>query len=528
MLVVIAMLALLVIQAFQIAQIYERTSFRFRSNLNTSLERIGIKHEKAVDIRRYLQIVNHDFSGQYKDILKQEFKQMLAVKESINIQDTMIFEAGKFQNYLIIKGQAYDSLSGVSTEQRVLARDVRQMRDLFEKNNKIPINDSIKLAIQLDQRVVQQIFKKAKFVNDMMVETFRNNMYDSPGKQLDIVFLDSVIRNEIANDDLPQNYQYMVSDQYGDPISYLNAPSNYSVKLDTLKTERTLLFPSNVMDEDIYLHLSFPNKNTYLFGEMWQPLLISLVLMCLIITAVFTMLKTILTQKKFSELKNDFVSNMTHELKTPISTISLACEAINDTDMGVSSSDDIKPYVKMIDEENKRLSLVVDRILQNAVLERGEARLSKEKIILNEIIHEVVHNAQFRIQNSGGTISINIPTEMIVIEADKMHFTNILTNLIDNAIKYSDQAPKIEISLIRENKKILISVIDHGIGIKKEHLSRIFDNLYRVPTGNLHNVKGFGLGLSYVKAVALMHGWAIAVKSKFGEGSTFTITMKEQ
>lgn len=526
--VVTAMLALLVIQAFQIAQIYERTSFRFGHNLNTSLERIALKHEKAVDIRRYLQIVNHDFTGQYQDILKQEFKAMLAVKESINIQDTTIFEDGKYENYLIIKGQAYDSVSGLSTEQRVLARDVRQIRDLFDKNSKVPINDSIKLAIQLDQRVVQQIFKKAKFVNDMMVESFRNNVFEKPGEHLDIVFLDSVIRNEIANDDLPQDYRYMITDEFGGPISYINAPSNYSTSLDTLKTGKTVLFPSNMIDQNIYLHVSFPNKATYLLGEMWKPLLISLVLMGLIITAVFTMLKTILTQKKFSELKNDFVSNMTHELKTPISTISLACEAINDTDLAISSSDDIKPYVKMIDDENKRLSMVVERILQNAVLERGEAKLTKEKVILNEIIHDVVHNAQFRIQNIGGKIDIKIPVELIEIEADKMHFTNILSNLIDNAIKYSEQAPKIEISLVRENKKIQISVIDHGIGIKKEHLSRIFDNLYRVPTGNVHNVKGFGLGLSYVKAVAEMHGWGITVKSKFGEGSTFTITMKEQ
>lgn len=526
--VVVAMLALLVIQAFQIAQIYERTSYRFRNNLNTSLERIALKHEKAVDIRRYLQIVNHDFNDQYKDILKQEFKAMMAVNESINIQDTTIFQDGKYENYLVIRGQAFDSVSGVSSEQKILARDVRQIRDLFDKNTKIPINDSIKLAIQLDQRVVQQIFKKAKFINDMMVETFRNNVYEAPGQNLDIVFLDSVIRNEIANDDLPQDYRYMICDQYGNRISYLNAPSNYSTKLDTLKTGKTILFPSNMIDEDIYLHLSFPNKNTYYVGEMWKPLLISLILMGLIIAAVFTMLKTILTQKKFSELKNDFVSNMTHELKTPIATISLACEAMNDSDLGINSSEDIKPYVKMIDDENKRLSMVVERILQNAVLERGEAKLSKEKIILNEIIHEVVHNAQFRIQNIGGKIDIKIPIEMITIEADKMHFTNILSNLIDNAIKYSDEAPKIEISMTRENKKVQISVIDHGIGIKKEHLSRIFDNLYRVPTGNLHNVKGFGLGLSYVKAVAEMHGWVITVRSKFGEGSTFTITMKEQ
>lgn len=526
-LVVLAMLALLVIQAFQTAQLYDRTSIRFRNNLTTSLERIAIRHEKAEDIRRYMHIVNRDFSGQYKDILKEEFKQLLSTQESISIQDTSVFENGELHNYLVIKGKAYDSLSGVSAEQRVLARDVRQIRDLFEKQQKkIPTNDSVKLAIQLDQRVLQQIFKKAKFVNDMMIEAFRDNVYEFPAKRVDAVFLDSVIRTELENDDLPKTYKYMIADEFGIPIQFPNAPPNYATDLDTLKTGKTLLFPSNILDEDIYLHISFPKKNTYLLGEMWVQLLISLSLMALIIAAMIFMFRTILSQKKLSEMKNDFISNMTHEFKTPISTISLACEAMGDEDM-VKSGGDIQPYVKMIRDENGRLSTLVERILQSAVLDRGEGKLNKEKLIINEVIHDVAHNAQFRLQHSGGTILLHLPTELIELEADRMHFTNIVTNLVDNAIKYSKKVPEVEISLKRENKKIYLSVKDHGIGIKKEHISRIFDKLYRVPTGNVHNVKGFGLGLSYVKKVAEMHGWNITVKTRFGEGSEFTLIIKE-
>jgi two-component system phosphate regulon sensor histidine kinase PhoR len=218
---------------------------------------------------------------------------------------------------------------------------------------------------------------------------------------------------------------------------------------------------------------------------------------------------------------------MTHEFKTPISTISLACEALSDKDMMKQNTTDIAPFVKMINDENKRLSLLVERILQSAVMDRGEVKLREEKVILNELIHEVTNHAQFRIQNSGGTIKLNIPNELITIQTDKMHMTNIVTNLVDNAIKYSSEAPNIEISLRRENKKLLLSVKDHGIGIKKEHLNKVFDKLYRVPTGNVHNVKGFGLGLSYVKAIAELHNWNVVVRSKYGEGSEFTLVMKE-
>ncbi len=527
-LVVVALIAVLVIQAFQTVQLYDRKHAEFEMNLSTSLERIAIRHEKAEDIRRYMHIVNRDFSGQYKDVLKEEFKHLVSAKESISIQDTTLFENGEIQNYLIIKGKSFDSLTGLTTEQKVLARDVRQLRDLFDKQKKqIPHNDSIKLAIQLDQRVLQQIFKKAKFVNDMMVEAFRNNVYEDPSKRVDAVFLDSVIRTEIANDNLPKTYRFMVANEYGIPIQFDNAPSNYDTKLDTLLTGKSVLFPSNILDEDLYLHIYFPKKGIFLFKEMWGPFSISLTLMILIVVALMFMFRTILTQEKLSEIKNDFISNMTHEFKTPISTISLACEALSDKDMMQQNTTDIAPFVKMINDENKRLSLLVERILQSAVMERGEVKLREEQVVLNEIIHEVTNHAQFRIQNSGGTIKLNIPSESVIVQTDKMHMTNIITNLVDNAIKYSSEAPDIEISLRRENKKLLLSVKDHGIGIKKEHLNKVFDKLYRVPTGNVHNVKGFGLGLSYVKAIAELHGWNVVVRSKYGEGSEFTLVMKE-
>jgi two-component system phosphate regulon sensor histidine kinase PhoR len=204
----------------------------------------------------------------------------------------------------------------------------------------------------------------------------------------------------------------------------------------------------------------------------------------------------------------------------------LACEALSDQDMVKQNSTEIAPFVKMINDENKRLGTLVERFLQSALMDRGELKLQEEKVILNDIIDEVVQNAQFRIQNSGGLIKLDLPSEIIEITSDRMHLTNVISNLVDNAIKYSSKSPQIEISLKRENKKLLLSVKDHGIGIKKEHLSKIFDKLYRVPTGNIHNVKGFGLGLSYVKAIAESHGWNVLVRSKYGEGSEFTLVMK--
>ncbi len=528
MLVSVAMIALLIIQLFQTAQLYDRKLNQFKNQVQTLLDRIAVRHEKADDIRKYLQVVNKDFSGQYKDILKEEFQNLLAAQESISIKDTSILEDGEIKNFLIIKGKSFDSISGLTAEHRVLARDVRHIRQLFNKEaGMLPNNDSTSVSIQLDQRVMQQIFKKAKFINEMMVEAFRNNVYAEPSKRIDILFLDSVIAHEVRAAKLPSNYEFLVTDEESEPIKFKFASKKYNLKLDTLKNSKTTLYPQNILDERLNLYLSFPSKNSFVFKEMGSMLIVNVGLVLLIVVAFSFMFKTILTQKKLGEMKNDFISNMTHEFKTPISTISLACEALNDSDMVKDKSNQSVPFIKMIADENKRLEVLVERILQSAIIDRGELNQRKERLNLNEIINTICQHAQFRVSNLNGSVNKHIPNEQVFILGDRVHTTNIITNLIDNAIKYSKDAPKIDVFLKKENHKVHICIQDKGIGIPKDHIDKIFDKLYRVPTGNVHNVKGFGLGLSYVRAIVKLNNWNILVKSKLNEGSTFTIQIPE-
>ena len=526
LMVVIAMIALLIIQAFQSAQLYDRESSEFEDRMITTLDRIAIRHEKADDIRRYMELGNKDFGVQYRDILREEFKSMLAVEETISIQDTSIYENGEMQNYLIIRGTSYDSISGVTAEQKVLARNMTQLRDLFKKGEDRQLKEDSRISVQLDQRVVQQIFKKARYVNEMMLEVFRSGISGPPAERVDLFFLDSVLETELALDKLPNNFEFVITDVQNNAIAFDNAPTHYKTSVDTSKSHSTRLFPTNAIDEDLYLHIHFPKQNSILLRGIGGGLAINFALMILIIVALVFMFRTILTQKKLSEMKNDFISNMTHEFKTPISTISLACEAMSDSDVVTNIPEETKPYVKMISEENKRLSLLVERILQSATLDKGELNVKNESLQLNAIVENVIENAQFRIRNSGGSIELKLPKEPITIKADPMHTANVISNLVDNAIKYSNTAPKVSVHLKIKGGTPELTVKDEGIGIKKEHLNKIFDKLYRIPTGNIHNVKGFGLGLSYVKAISDMHGWNVKVKSKYGAGSEFTIEFK--
>lgn len=522
--VVVATIALLVIQAFQTKQLFDKKSGQFKAEVQTTLERIAVRHEKAEDVRKFFKIANTNFNGHYKDVLKEEFQNLLSAEEMISIKDTIIWENGQQTNYLVIQGQSFDSLIGLKAEQKVLAKDVRQLRDFYQGKS---TTDSTEISIHLDRKVVKKMFEKAKFVNDMMMQAFRENVFESPENTFDIAFLDSVIRSELKDDYLPSNYRFVITNESGNAIQSKNNTTHYDEQLNTDKSFATNLFPSNLFNENLRLHIVFPSQNRILLAELWLPLLVNLSLVVLIFWALIYMFKTILTQKKLAEMKNDFISNMTHEFRTPISTISLACQAMNDSDMMGSSIEQTQPFVKMIADENNRLGTLVDGILQSANIEKGEINLNKEKILVNEIIYEIVHRAQFRIKNVNGTIATEIGPELIYIHADKMHFTNVISNLVDNAIKYSKEIPEIYIELKQKSGVIKIVVSDKGLGMKKEHLDKIFDKLYRIPTGNVHNVKGFGLGLSYVKAICDIHNWKVSVQSKFGEGSSFTLEIKQ-
>jgi two-component system phosphate regulon sensor histidine kinase PhoR len=251
-------------------------------------------------------------------------------------------------------------------------------------------------------------------------------------------------------------------------------------------------------------------------------LLSSIILIILIIGAFYFTISTIVRQKKLSEIKSDFINNMTHEFKTPISTISLAGEVLSDKTI-VKTPESVEKYLKIIKDENKRLAGLVENVLQAAVLDKGKLKFKIQECDLHQIINDVIQSLNLQIQNKGGVITTELKAQRYSLFADRMHLGNIIYNLIDNALKYSKEAPQIRVSTDSDKDGISISVQDNGIGIRKEDQKKIFETFYRVPTGNIHNVKGFGLGLSYVKAVVEKHGGHVEVQSEPGYGSTFVV-----
>jgi two-component system phosphate regulon sensor histidine kinase PhoR len=231
-------------------------------------------------------------------------------------------------------------------------------------------------------------------------------------------------------------------------------------------------------------------------------------------------------QKKLSEIKNDFINNMTHEFKTPLATISLAVDALKNEKV-TSDPQKLGYFSSIIKEENQRMNRQVETILKSALMERQEVELNLKPINVHQVIEDVVDNFMLRLDEKGGSLEMNLQAEQYIIEADEVHFSNLINNLFDNAVKYSKDnvPPKVCISTISNAKKIFIKIEDNGIGMTRETLKRIFEKFYRAHTGNIHNVKGFGLGLSYVKTVVEAHEGVIKADSILGKGSSFTIEL---
>ena len=353
-------------------------------------------------------------------------------------------------------------------------------------------------------------------------ETSTKNYYTDYKQKVDTVMLDTILRQELKKQNIKAKHNYFLTLLYPGSAHHANL-INAEASADSLGlVYKVNLSPSNRFVDPEYLIVRFPNQSNDVFKEMYLLLITSIIVILILIFSFYYIMANNLKQKKLSIIKNDFISNMTHEFKTPISTISLASEMLGDSSIA-QTPEKQQRYLKMIRDENKRLSVLVESILQTSILDKGEFILKLSEVDVHEIINSAINNTQLLIDQRNGTIKTNLDAKNFKLQADRVHLTNIIFNLIDNAIKYSKDVPEIIISTYNTAEGIMIKVKDNGLGISKENQRKIFDKFYRVPTGNVHNVKGFGLGLSYVLAVVLKHNGTISVDSELGKGSTFNV-----
>ncbi|MCG8578869.1 MAG: HAMP domain-containing histidine kinase [Bacteroidales bacterium] len=282
-----------------------------------------------------------------------------------------------------------------------------------------------------------------------------------------------------------------------------------------------LLFPNDYHKQANYLKVLFTEKPNPILESMGLVIPSAAFTLIVILLSIVTII-IIVRQKRLDQIKNDFINNMTHEFKTPISTISLASQMLKDGSVAKTPKT-LQHISGVIQDESKRLSFQVEKVLQMAIFEKGKSGLKMKKLDVNDLIHHVTNNFRIKVENQQGKIIERLEAKNSIITVDEVHFTNVIYNLLDNAVKYRKGAPVLYVKTWNKNNGIVISVKDNGMGISKDNLKRIFEKFYRVPTGNVHNVKGFGLGLAYVKKIIDDHGGQISVESEIEVGTKFDI-----
>ncbi len=394
----------------------------------------------------------------------------------------------------------------------------------------IQFNEKVHLALTKTVETFHQRINDPSDLYGFVQQVSFNAFQVQINENIHPLYLEELLKREFYEQGIKEPFQYAIYECYGDSLILGNfllyAAGGYHVHHERPFIDEIYQFEVKEFDGHYFI-VHFPGKrdlSNFHYEQdssYWLPLFAVIGFILLFFGYALTI---IFKQKRLSEVKTDFINNMTHELKTPISTIGLSSETLLREDFS-SDPERLQRYAGIIYKENKRLENQVERVLNIAKMDKEQIKLNYSLFDIHDLIQEAADVFEFNSSETGGTLNLDLQATTTLIRADEVHIGNVIHNLIDNAIKYCDKEPVIGISTKNVGSNIQLVIQDNGIGIKKENLKMIFDKFYRVSTGNVHNVKGFGLGLYYVKLIIESHGGKISVKSQLGQGTCFTILL---
>ena len=482
-----------------------------------------IKNAVYLKEQEFQQLVNRVLVDVSYQVEKDE---AIAFLESHDLGKTLLNNSPRIvlKESLSIDSNYYDEKAlGLNTKS---GRQSHTNNNELDKGGKESFNQSVfNVKESSDNRLLLDLMKESQMMNrkDVFQQILMDFLHKGPHlnvmERVDINRMDFLIKQGLSELGINAKFTFGIiapgenvvyQPEWVKQSSLMNSP--YKVKL----------FANDYVSSANYLSIFFPYQKGYILKSMAGIMSVSVVFILAICWTFWYTIQTIYSQKRLAMVKNDFINNMTHELKTPISTISLACEMLGDKSFQKSENMS-DHYVNMISGENKRLGNLVERVLQSAVLDKGDFKLRRESLNIHELLDKVISSSSVKVESKGGKIISELDAKNIYHSVDRVHISNVFYNLIDNAVKYTKKVPEIVVGSKDTERGLLIWVKDNGIGINQLEQKKIFDKLYRVPTGNVHDVKGFGLGLSYVKAIADKHKAEVKVKSKLGQGSIFEI-----
>ena len=522
----ISLAGLVFIQFYWISNDLKLQQRQFDENVNSALRSSVKILEKRIAANMLVTQLFDSTRHKQEALLQNDeaFRIVQNEKRTNIIQDSLMTRSSQYQKKILIK-----EFKNQGHRKEIKVEESEREISFRNKDFKFPVEVSTKKYAEVPHKnhllknffdSIQNALNKAEIIRGLVMDFSLGNK-----KSLDLInppALDSIVRKELKKNGINTNFSYGILHPKNDSVIFCSSKETASeLKNSAYKTP---LFSNDFFKNTDILSLYFPSKNNFLFRQMAFVLMLSAGLILLILISFAYILSTIFKQKKISEMKTDFINNMTHEFKTPVSTILLASEALKDPD-ALLDRERLHRLAGIIYEENNRMGKQVERVLQIAALEREDFKLQSFESDLHALIQKVVDSIHLQVESKKGAIVCKLEAARFHLAVDELHFSNVLYNLLDNAIKYSNGPPAVTVRTADTATGFLMAVDDKGIGMRPDHEKYIFEKFYRVPTGNLHNVKGFGLGLSYVKKIVTMLNGTIKVKSEFGIGSSFEIVL---
>lgn len=495
-------------------------------NMRDSILRRTFLKPELISEEVYQEISNPNNKGNSSLEVQVDFGVDVYGNVSGNVNQTVISK--KSVTFSMSPGKLPDSIRYLAVNPRTLT----PMTVSIER-----IAPEIAMKFKMEDRIAEQKYNVG--LNELMKDTLalegsNLNFLEDIAKEMRQVYvpinervsrasLDTLIKKELQDQNVNSAYDFWLKLANKDSVLYHSA-FNQTDELLPENTYRTTLFSNEVFRDPGMLYLYFPDKNSLILSNMWATMVSSAGLLLVLIFIFAYTIYAILKQKKISEMKNDFINNMTHEFKTPVATIMIASEALKDPELAEDKSR-VSRLAGIIYDENVRLGNHIERVLSIARLEKKELKLEHNEVNVHDLIVAVVDSMNLQLQKKNAKMTLNLNATHPFVYGDELHLSNVFYNLIDNANKYSTENPDITIETKSTDKALIIEIADKGIGMTKDHSKRIFDQFYRVPTGNLHDVKGFGLGLNYVQDIVDQMNGTIKVHSEKDKGTTFEISL---
>ncbi|MBK6934738.1 MAG: HAMP domain-containing histidine kinase [Bacteroidales bacterium] len=541
----ISFIGILLIQYYFISSTINAAHVNFDKAIQESMSKVIYQYEKQ-EIADLLQTKLSKYKGarviQTIDSLNKElFKSLEKVGLDTTLSDSVINisrERIRIQIYTNKYGELVQKIDTHIINIEKEQADSATISDLSKKSD-LPIAKEETIDSQLDSLVgwvrvpnitlplkidsiyqaVDRFLRRSFIISDVMEDFFNIKHFIPVEQRTNAKVLDSLIASALTENNINIKYYFGIY-----------SPSRQSIFLenDSISAQEMIqkgmmfrLYPSDLFAPPEYLIIYFPNKTSYILSTMSNFLILSLLLILGVLGSFSFILYNLIRQKRLSEMKTDFINNVTHELKTPLATINIACETISNL-----PNDQLPQMLEIIKEENVRMQTLIEKILQTSLLDKTSIQLNLSKINLHDFLNDLLNDLHLFLKDYNADVTTEFLIKNPEIYADEIHLRQVFYNLIENACKYSNGKPEIKITTRHNNKYIIVEISDKGVGIKKKDLKHIFDKFYRVPTGNIYNTKGYGLGLSYVQAIIEAHKGKIEVISETDQGTIFVLYFK--